>query len=171
MHNRHSATFKFDSFLGIILLVAFFVGIYFMLKGIFTVLSMVWVAVGLLALTLIIDRYVVINYVKWLWKSLLTKPLIGIAAIALTIIGYMVVIPFLFAKALFKKKVRNMTKQFQQQMGGHQQPPAKDEFVDFEEVSSEMHTEEPLELPRSKPRPQQPQQSRKGTDYDRFFEQ
>lgn len=165
MSNRSTATFKFDSILGIVMLVGFFVGLFLILKGIFTVLSTVWVALGLLAVTLIIDRYVVINYVKWLWNLLRTRPLYGIAGILFTVIGYMVVIPFLFAKALFKKKIKNMTKQFQGFPGQEQQ---KSEFVDYEEISSETKTEEPLELPKIEKKTRTEQH--RGSDYEQFFE-
>ena len=163
MTNRRSASFKFDSFASILLLVVFFVALFFVLTGIFWVLK--YVAPVLLLFAFLIDRQVVIGYGKWLVDLVKKNPLMGIVAIALTILGYTVVFPFLFVKALFKKKVKDMTKRFEQQSGAYQQ--TKDEFVDYEEVSSETHEEEPLELPdlKKQARPQQ-----KSSDYDQFFE-
>ncbi len=159
MTNRISSQFKIDGILGIVLLVAFFVGIFFIMSGIFWVLQ--WVAPALLVIAFIIDRSVVINYGKWLIKSVRSNPLFGIGAIVFTIIGYMVVFPFLFAKALFKKKVKEVTKEFEQKQEG--------EFVDFEEISSKPSRDEVLELPRLE-RMERKQSKKPSNDYDNMFE-
>ncbi len=138
MANRSTASFKLDGFLGIIFLVAIFVGIFFLLQGVFFVLK--WVAPALLVAAFIIDRSVVINYVKWLGKLVQRNPLVGIGAILLSLLGYMVVCPYLFAKALFKKKLKEVSQEYEKTQKG--------EFVDYEEISSEPKREEPLELPR-----------------------
>ena len=138
MANRNAASFKLDGFLGIIFLVAIFVGIFFILQGVFFVLK--WVAPALLVAAFIIDRTVVINYVKWLGKLVRSNPLMGIGAILLSLLGYMVVCPYLFAKALFKKKIKEVTQNFENKQQG--------EFVDYEEISSKPKKEETLELPR-----------------------
>jgi hypothetical protein len=166
MSNRRTAYFKFDSFAGILLLVMFFVALFFVLSGIFWVLK--YVAPVLLVAAFIIDKSVVIGYGKWLLETLKNNPIIGIGAILLTILGYTVVFPFLFAKALFKKKIKKVTKQFEEQAGasrGFTRP--KEEFVDYEEVSSETHDEKPLELPRIE---KQPRTQKRDSEYDQFFE-
>ncbi len=159
MTNRISSQFKVDGILGIVLLVAFFVGIFFIMSGIFWVLQ--WVAPALLVIAFIIDKSVVINYGKWLIKSVKSNPIFGVGAIIFTIIGYMVVFPFLFAKALFKKKVKEVTQEFEQKQEGG--------FVDFEEISSKSKKDEILELPRLE-RMGQKQGKKKDNDYDNMFE-
>ncbi len=155
MANRSSASFKLDGFLGIILLVAFFVGIFFILQGVFFVLK--WVAPALLVAAFIIDRSVVINYVKWLGKLVRSNPLMGIGAILLSLLGYMVVCPYLFAKALFKKKIKEVTQEFEKKQQG--------EFIDYEEISSKPNKDESLELPRLEKIEQ-----KKRSDYDNMFD-
>lgn len=138
MVNRNAASFKFDGLIGIIFLIAIFVGIFFFLKGVFFILQ--WVAPVLLVAAFFIDRSVVINYVKWLGKLVKSNPLTGIGAILLSLLGYMVLGPYLFAKALLKKKIREVTQEFDKQQKG--------EFVDYEEISSQPKKQETLELPQ-----------------------
>ena len=156
MANRSTASFKLDGFLGIILLVAFFVGIFFILQGVFFILK--WVAPALLVAAFIIDRSVVINYVKWLGKMVRSNPIYGIGAILLSLLGYMVVCPYLFAKALFKKKIKEVTEEYEKSEKG--------EFVDYEEISSKPNKEEPLELPRL----ERMERKQQNSDYDNMFE-
>ena len=155
MANRSTASFKLDGFLGIILLVAFFVGIFFILQGVFFVLK--WVAPALLLAAFIIDRSVVINYGKWLIKMVKSNPLMGVGAILLSLLGYMVVCPFLFAKALFKKKIKEVSQEFEKKQQG--------EFIDYEEVSSKPNKNETLELPRL-----EKMERKQRSDYDDMFE-
>ena len=156
MANGNTSQFKLNGFLGVILLVAFFVGIFFLLQGLLFVLK--WVAPALLVAAFIIDRSVVINYGKWLFKMVKSKPLYGIGAILFSLLGYMLVCPFLFAKALFKKKIKEVSKQFEEkQQGGG-------EFVDYEEVSSKPVKDEMLELP-----PLKRTERKQRNDYDDMF--
>jgi hypothetical protein len=152
MPYRKSAHIRIDSFLSIILLIAFFVGLFFILKGIFWVLS--WVAPVLLVAAFIIDRFVVINYGKWLVDTVKKNPLVGIAAMIFTVIGYMVVFPFLFAKALFKKKVKDVQKRYETERQG--------ELIDYEEIESKPNAEV-FDLPKLEKR-------ERHSEYDKFFD-
>ncbi len=143
----------FNSIIGVLLLVAFFVGIFFILKGLFWVLT--WVAPVLLIAALIIDKSVVVNYGLWIWKTLKNKPLLGIAAIIFTVIGYMVVFPFLFAKAIFKKKIKDVTREIEKEREG--------ELIDFEEITSKPQKENRTELPKL-------EKTERKSEYDRLFE-
>ena len=165
MNTRRSAAFKLDSFAGLLLMVLFLVGLFFFLQILFKILA--WVSPILLVAAFVIDRSVVINYVKWIGKLFGQNPLVGIGAALLSVLGYAILGPFLFAKALFKKKVKNMTQQFEQQAGVSGSTRQNDEFVDFEEVSSETHQEKPLELPRID---QQPRTQKRDSEYDQFFD-
>jgi hypothetical protein len=156
MPYRTTAQFKLNSIFGVLLLIAFLVGLFFVLKGVFWVLS--WIAPVLLIAAFIIDKSVVINYVKWIGKTLKENPLLGIAAILFTILGYMVVFPYLFAKALFKKKIKDVQQQYEKQQQG--------ELVDFEEVESKPNRQERLELPRFEKQSKQEKRS----EYDQLFD-
>lgn len=166
MNTRSSGTFKVDSFMGLLMMVLILVGIFYFLSFLFKILA--WVSPLMIVAAFVIDRSVVINYAKWIGNLFSKNPLTGVLAALLSVLGYAVLGPFLLLKALFKKKVKKMTKQFEQQAGGTggftQQ---KDEFVDYEEVSSEMNEEKPLELP---PIDKQPQRQKRSSDYDQFFE-
>ncbi|MFQ5447833.1 MAG: hypothetical protein ACE5FF_12970 [Saprospiraceae bacterium] len=153
MPYRKTAQFRIDSIAGMLLMVAFFIGIFFLLRGLFWVLS--WVAPVLLLAAFIIDRSVVINYGKWLIKTVKNNPLLGIAAIVLTAIGYTVVFPFLFVKAVFKKKIKSAAQQYEREQQG--------EFVDFEELDSASSQENPIELPPLEKKEQR-------GEYDQLFD-
>ncbi len=150
---RKTAQFRIDSIAGMLLMVAFFIGIFFLLRGLFWVLS--WVAPVLLLAAFIIDRTVVINYGKWLIKTVKNNPLLGIIAILFTAIGYTVVFPFLFAKALFKKKIKNATRQYENNQQG--------ELVEYEELDNASSDEKPLEMPPLKKKEQR-------GEYDQLFD-
>jgi Na+-transporting methylmalonyl-CoA/oxaloacetate decarboxylase gamma subunit len=146
-------TSPFDSILGVVVLVAFLAGLFFLLRGLFWILS--WVAPVLLLATLIIDKSVVINYGKWIYQTLRSNPLLGIGAIIFTIVGYMIVFPFLFIKAIFRKKIKDVARRVQKEKDG--------ELIDFEELeskSSSSSKEERIEMPKLERR----------SEYDKMFD-
>ena len=142
-----------DGITGILILIGFLVAMYFIIK--YTLLALTVVAPLMLIATLIIDRSVVFNYVKWIGSTLKSNPLLGIGAILFTIFGYTLVFPFLFGKALLKKKFKDARQQYENERQG--------ELVDFEEIESKPNTEKPLELPQLK-------KQAKGGEYDQLFE-
>ena len=136
----------------IVILVLFFVALYFVAKGLFTLLS--YVAPVLLILTLIIDYKVVIDFGKWIIKLFKNNVLTGILAVVLTIIGFPIAAGFLFFRAMVRRKLRSMGEQVDQ----------RDEFTDYEEVVEE---EDFLELPPIEP-VEKPQQ-KSDSDYEDLF--
>ncbi|MBK9018252.1 MAG: hypothetical protein IPM82_31730 [Saprospiraceae bacterium] len=153
MTYRKTSSFRLDGITGILILIGFLVAMYFIIK--YTLLALTVVAPLMLIATLIIDRSVVFNYVKWIGSTLKSNPLLGIGAILFTIFGYTLVFPFLFGKALLKKKFKNAQQQYQNERQG--------ELVDFEEIESKPNKEKPLELPQLK-------KQAKGGEYDQLFE-
>ena len=128
----------FNSLTSILILVLIFVGLYFVAKTAFTLLS--WVAPILLLGALIIDYNVVLNYGKWLFNLLKENFLMGIGAVMLTVFGFPVIAGFLFGKALLYRKVGQLKQEFETKTQG--------EFVEFEEIEEENVEETPkLELP------------------------
>ncbi len=153
MTYRKTAGFRLDGITGILILIGFLVAMYFIVK--YTLIALTVVAPLMLIATLIIDRSVVINYVKWIGSTLKTNPLLGIGAILFTIFGYTLVFPFLFGKAILKKKFKEASQQYENQRQG--------ELIDYEEVDSKPSREKPLELPQIKKQP-------RGSEYDQLFE-
>ncbi len=153
MTNRKTMGFRLDGITGVLVLIGFLVALYFIVK--YTLLALTVVAPLMLIATLIIDRSVVFNYVKWIGTTLKSNPLLGIGAILFTIFGYTLVFPFLFGKALLKKKFKDARQQYDNERQG--------ELIDFEEIESKPSREKPLELPQLKKQP-------KGSEYDQLFE-
>ncbi len=143
----------FNSITSILFLVLIFVGLYYVAKGIFTILA--WLSPVLLIGALIIDHRVVVGYCKWLYNLLLKNPLLGIGAILLTFFGFPVIAGFLFAKSLLYRKVRELKDNYEQQTQG--------EFVDYEEIEDEP----PVRL--NLPNMERPRRKDEG-EYDQYFE-
>lgn len=122
----------FNSLIAILVLVLFFVGMYYIARSIFWVLS--WLAPVMLIATLILDYRVVTGYFKWLWRTLNRTPLLGIGAIALTVFGYPVISGFLLVKALLNRQVRRMR---EEQPEHPPENPQIGEYIDYEEIRRE----------------------------------
>ena len=125
---------------GILILVMIFVAIFFIARGIFTLLS--WAAPVLLILSLIIDYTVTLDFIKFLGRLFKNNWLTGILAVLLTIVGFPIVAGFLFFRSLVKKKITGMMKNESE----------KEVFTDYEEVEDEDFLELPeLEKPKQDP--------------------
>lgn len=137
-----------------IIMALVFVLLYFVAKGIFTLLS--WVAPILFIATLIMDHQVVVDYGKTVFNKLKTNFLFGIVLVLLTIFGFPIVAGYLFFRAYIKRK-------FEDQMGSHQE---NQEFLEYEIVEEDEATEEFLELPEL----EKQSSEQKNTDYDNMFD-
>ena len=142
---------------GIIMLVLVFVGLYFIAKGLFSLLA--WLAPVLLIGAAIINYKVIVNYGLWLINLLKSNLIMGIGAVLLTVFGFPVIAGFLFAKALLYRKVGQMKKQHETKEHG--------ELIEYEEIKEEPIV--PLELPRIEKQPQQPRRER--NDYEQLFDE
>ena len=152
---------------GVIMLVLFFVALYFIAKSVFTILA--YVAPVLLLITLFIDHTVVTGYIKWIVNLFKTNILFGIGAGLLTFFGFPVVSGFLLSKALLKKKVKEITNQYEERTQG--------EFVEYEEVDEEppvrIEIPEKLDInvpPKQKPIIEVRQQKKDTGDYEQLFD-
>ena len=143
------------SITSVLILVLFFVGLFFIARGIFYILS--WLAPIFIIATLFIDYKVITGYLKWIGQMFKRNPFFGIGLVLLTVFGFPIVSGFLFGKAMFKRKISKVQQEVEMRQKG--------EFVDFEEMDTEIH--EPLELPDLKK--EQPKQ-KPSNDYDTFFE-
>ena len=138
-----------------LVMILFFVGMFYLVGGIFKVLT--WAAPALLIIALVLDYKTVLNYGKWLIDLVKRNPLMGIGAIALSILAYPLVFTYLMARAYLSKKIKKMQTDYETRTQG--------EYVDFEVVD-----EQPLRIdlpPQRKQQPPPPQNT--GNDYDDMF--
>ena len=157
MPYRKTAHFRIDSIASLLLLIALFVVLFYIVKGVLTLL--IYAAPVLLIAAFFIDRSVVINYAKWLVGLVKSNPLLGAGAIALSLIGYIFVFPYLFFKALFKKKIKDVQAQHEREKQG--------ELIDFEEIESKPNIQETLSLPKVEEREARKEQR---SSYDKLFD-
>ena len=123
------------SFGAIIGIIAVMLLLFFIVKGLFMILS--FVAPVLLILALFFDYTVVTDYFKFIGKLFKEKPLFGVLASILTVVGYPVVSGFLFFKAFARKSLKSAVKKAEEA----QRP----KYSEYEEVKEE---EDFLTLPR-----------------------
>lgn len=143
-----------DGLTGIVFFILFLVGIYMLIQGIYTLLY--YASPFLLIGALIFDHKSVINYGKWILKMLQNNILFGLGIILLNVFAFPFVCAFLFAKSLFKKKIRDINKEMEEEKPG--------DFIEFEEIKTET-----LELPPMKKK--EPQKRTNDTDsYEQLFE-
>ena len=116
---------KFNGIIGFVFLVMLFVGLFFLAKGIFTLLA--WISPVLIVGALIINYRTIINY----FRS-------GIVAIILSVIGLPILSGVLFGKAILDRKVKRLVQAHQAR--------EQAEFVDYEEVIPQKK-ETTLDLP------------------------
>jgi hypothetical protein len=127
------------SIMGFIVAVAFFILLFFMMKGIFNILA--WAAPFLIIAAVLINYRTVVNFGKWIYRLIIGNPVMGIVAVILSVFGFPVVAGFLFGKSLLDRKVKLMLEE--------QNP--QDEFIDYEEISNDplklkqLERREPLE--------------------------
>lgn len=147
----------------LVMLALVIMGIYFVIKGVFWVLY--WIFPALLIATLIIDRQVIIDYVMWIVNAVKKRNWVLFLGVTfMTVIAFPLVAAFLFGKAMLKRKVKQVTKNFEQKTEG--------EFVEFEEIPEEKP--EILELPdltQRPPRKKEPiKRQERHNDYEDLFE-
>nr|MBS0037467.1 hypothetical protein [Saprospiraceae bacterium] len=143
-----------NTIFSLVMLVIVFMLIFFVARGVFRLLT--WLAPFLFIATLILDYKVVLAYGKYLLRTLDRNIYWGIIMTVLTVIGFPLVIAFLFGKALLFRKVDRVVKEKEQKQ--------KEEFVPYEEVEDEDDdANEYLDLPEF--------QNEKDRDrYQRFFD-
>lgn len=117
----------FNAIVGILLMIVFLIGIYYVARLIFRIL--LFLSPFMLIATLIIDRSVVTGYIQWLFGMTRRNPLIGVLGIVLSILGFPVVSAFLLARALLNKKIKETQQKEKIRREG--------QFIDFEELDSE----------------------------------
>lgn len=115
---------RFNGIIGFAFMVLLFVGLFFIAKGVFTVLA--WVAPVLIILALLINYRTVLNYLKFMLGLLQRNPVGGIIGILLSFFGFPILAGVLFGKSILDRKVKKLNEAYQAEKEG--------EFVEFEEI-------------------------------------
>lgn len=141
--------------------VLFLVGMFYLARFVFNILY--YLSPVLLIITLFIDHKVVVNYGKWIMQMMGRNPLFGVGLVLMTIVAFPVVSLFLFGKAMLKKKVKEMSQQFEQRTQGETV-----EYTEYEEVTP---MDEPLiELPPPPVRERRKQSRNGRNEYEDLFD-
>ena len=146
----------FNTITSLIIGLMFLAGLFFIARFVFNILY--YLAPVLLIITLFLDHKVVLNYGKWIFNMLRQNPLLGLGMILLTIVGFPVVSIFLFGKAMLKKKISEVQRQYEQKVEG--------EYVEYEEIVPE---EDLVELPPPPIRKKQKEKRSNGNEYEDMF--
>ncbi len=115
---------RLNGIIGFAFMVLLFVGLFFIAKGVFTILA--WVAPVLIVLALLINYRTVLNYLKFMLGLLQRNPLGGIIGILLSFFGFPILAGVLFGKSILDRKVKKLNEAYQAEKDG--------EFVEFEEI-------------------------------------
>lgn len=144
--------------LGLVVVFAVILGVYFIAKGIFTLLY--WLSPFLLVGALLLNYNVVVDYVKMLVKLFKQNAIVGIVAMVLTALAYPFVAAYLFGRAFFASKFSGLL------FNKIQEKKEEKSFTEYEEVTEEEEfmEEEFLDLKEIKKEPQ-------GNEYDNLFGQ
>lgn len=142
-----------NTIISLIMLVVVFMIIFFVARGVFRLLT--WLAPFLFIATLILDYKVILNYGKYLLRTLNRNVFWGIIMTVLTVIGFPLVVAFLFGKALLFKRVEKKEKEMEEDIDG--------EYIPYEEVNDPSE-DEYMDLPEF-------QKEKDRDKYERFFDQ
>jgi hypothetical protein len=145
--------YRVNGLAALLLVVLFFVGFYYISKGIFWLLTVV--SPVMLIATLLLDYQVVLKYLKWVYKQLQSNVLFGLLMVLLTVVGYPIVLALLLGRAVLSWRVRKMRREQEEALPG--------DYIDFEEID-----EDPLDLPPPPERPKPRREER--NDYDQYFD-
>lgn len=119
--------------IGSLFLIALFLGLFWIARGVFTLLS--YAAPVLLIAALIINYKVVTGYARWLLDVLRDNVILGLIYSFLSVIGFPILSAYLLFKALAVKKLDTIEEEMKRQSGNY-----------TEEAEFEILDEEPLDL-------------------------
>ncbi len=130
----------FGSIFSLLIIIGIFILLIFMVTGFIKLLYLV--APVLLIATLLINYRLVADYVMGVFETFKTDIVFGIVKVVFSVFCYPFVIGWLFAKAMFYRKVTKIQKDLEQQMGLSTEKSIT-EVTDYEEISSDLNTDEP----------------------------
>ncbi len=139
----------FGSIFSLLMIVAVLVLLIFMVTGFIKLLYLI--APLLLIATLLINYRLVADYVMGVFETFRTDIPMGIVKVLFSVFCYPFVIGWLFAKAMFYRKVTKLQKDLEQQMGTLTETHKTAQFTEYEEISSDLNTDEKPEKAPEKP--------------------
>ncbi|MBL7815166.1 MAG: hypothetical protein JNL70_09150 [Saprospiraceae bacterium] len=161
----------FGSLLSLLIFVGVLVALFFMVTGFVKLLYLV--APVLLIATLLINYKIVADYVLGVFETFQTDVLFGVVKVLFSVFCYPFVIGWLFAKAMFHRKMNQLQKDMEHQMGSlnhtFQNTNQETQYTDYEEISSDTNTNEPTETPKIIELPKPKDKLR--DDFDQYFKQ
>lgn len=155
----------FGSVVSLLIFVGVLVLLFFMVTSFVKLLYLV--APVLLIATLLINYRLVADYVLGVFETFKTDVLFGVVKVLFSVFCYPFVIGWLFAKAMFFRKVNQLHKDMNQQMGSLNQTHDNTQMADYEEISSDIITKESAEKPIIIELPKPKDKLR--DDYDQLF--
>ena len=139
--------------IGFVLVLVLF---YFLLKGLYTLLS--WISPFLLIGALILDYKVVLDFGKYVLKLLKENTAIGILTVVLCILGFPFLTGLLFFRAFTGRFIKNYIRQ--------KQEAANPKYSDYEEVdNNDYEKDDFLILPKADSK----SANKKDSEYDQMF--
>ena len=141
----------FNSIISILIMLAVLVGLYYVIKGFFTLLGIITPA--LLIGAAILNWKVFPDYGRWILRLLKENVILGVLAIVFTVALFPIVAGWLFVKSYFRYRRTQVLKQHSAYR--------ESEFVDYEEIIE--IPEEPMPLPKT-------DKPNKTADYDQLFD-
>ena len=127
---RSSGNFG-QTIIGILLLVGFFIGLFWLARGIFSILT--WAAPFVILLAVIVNYKVVTGYVEWLWTILKKDTLMGVVYALLSFFGFPILAAYLLFKAFAVRKLDRIV----QDQGSPFFNPSRTEDADFEIIEDD----------------------------------
>jgi len=152
MPERRQGRGSSNLIVGIVMLVVAVMALYFIFKSIVWVLG--FLAPVLLLITLVINKDVVLDYVKGMFGRLKNDTLMGIAQLGVTFFLFPFVAAFLFAKAMLLRKVGKMSG-----------TKKEEEFTEYEDLTED----DVLDLKDLEDIPQKQTRTASNNKYDDLF--
>ena len=145
-------------FLGPVLILALiFFALYFVAKGIFSILM--WAAPVIFIATLILDYTVFTDFIKFIIKLLKENTVMGILAAILTFFGFPFVLGYLLLKAIMRRGIKSAVKRAEKE---------KNTYTEYEEVQEE-DEDTFLELPPLQKTAKTNEKTKADSEYDDLF--
>ena len=142
---------SFNLIVGLVMLVASVVALWFVFKSLMYVLGLL--APILLIVTLVINRNVVFDYVSGMMKRLKNDTLMGVAQVAGTFFFFPLVSVYLFGKAMLLRKVGKIKSEREAEREGEfaeYEELEGDDVLDLKDVEEVVQTRKPSAKPNNK---------------------
>ena len=163
--NNSNPKNPFGSVMSLLIFAGVLVLLFFLVTGFVKLLYLV--APILLIATLLINYRVVTEYATGVIQTFQTDVVFGIVKVLFSFLCYPFVIGWLFAKAMFYRKVNTLKKDMEQQMGRMNEAQNNTQYTDYEEISSDMDVDKEAEKPIILDLPKPKDKLR--DDFDQYF--